>query len=427
MTLGNSPQPLTRRQLRELARANEPGIVDDEPAAVEAAGDANDTTTGSHSRHTAPRADQPVEPARNEPKSDDKTSADKTGTEQTGTEQTGTEQTGDSKSTAKPAAGKTADTATAAMAPAPVKPAAKKLAADKPGSVKPSAVKPDAVKPDGVKPDAVKPGAGTPTAARQDRGTSEAARPAPAPLPIPEAAPKRTPVVIDSVVVEPGRALTRRELRALQAAASASAAPATPPSRADAPAADAQTPAPSPAAAASTAQEPTGLTPPLGHWSIDRDDDSHIETIGRRDDQTFDDLVGRGIGAGGIPTTTNALILPAIPRQGNTGPITSTGEIMITGSIDLPRSLGATGQHPNLFDSSEMDRMLDQLDEGGHHNDVAPVSASRAVSTHTSTRGVMTPPRKRGASLPTVLAITAAVLAIGVLSLFVVGYAFNIY
>ena len=100
---------------------------------------------------------------------------------------------------------------------------------------------------------------------------------------------------------------------------------------------------------------------------------------------------------------------------------------MITGSIDLPRSLGATGQHPNLFDSSEMDRMLDQLDEGGHHNDVAPVSASRAVSTHTSTRGVMTPPRKRGASLPTVLAITAAVLAIGVLSLFVVGYAFNIY
>jgi hypothetical protein len=55
------------------------------------------------------------------------------------------------------------------------------------------------------------------------------------------------------------------------------------------------------------------------------------------------------------------------------------------------------------------------------------VSASRAVSTDASTRGGMTPPRKRGASRPTVLAITAAVLAIGVLSLFVVGYAFNIY
>jgi hypothetical protein len=452
MTLGNSPQPLTRRQLRELARANEPATVDDEPAAVEAADDAHDTETGSHSRHTAPRADQPVEPARNEPKSREKTGTHqfgtdqsgpdqsgtdesgteksgtgksgtgKSGTEKVGTEKAGTEKSGgkkssDSKATAKSAAGKTADAVPAAVTPAPAKPASTKPAAGKPGAMKPGAV------PAALKPSAVKPEAETPAAASQDRGTPEAARPAPAPLPMPDAAPKRTPVVIDSVVVDPGRALTRRELRALQTAASASATPDSEPSRPDAPAAD----APSPAAAASTASEPTGLTPPMGHWSIDRDDDSHIETIGRRDDQTFDDLVGRGIGAGGIPTTTNALILPAIPRQGNAGPITSTGEIMITGSIDLPRSLGATGQHPNLFDSSEMDRMLDQLDEGGHHNDVAPVSASRAVSTHTSTRGVMTPPRKRGASLPTVLAITAAVLAIGVLSLFVVGYAFNIY
>jgi hypothetical protein len=246
---------------------------------------------------------------------------------------------------------------------------------------------------------------------------------APAPLPIPEA-----PAPADT-----GRTLTRRELRALQAASSASAGDAA----ADEAAGQDQA-APSPVSAprsVTTDDQPrsessaavNALHPPLGHWSVDREDDSHIETIGRRDDATFDDLVGRGVGAGGMPTTTNALILPSIPRQGPGGPITSTGEIMITGSIDLPRSLGATGQHPNLFDSSEMDRMLDQLDEGGHHNDVAPVSASRAVSTHTSTRGVMTPPRKRGASLPTVLAITAAVLAIGVLSLFVVGYAFNIY
>ncbi|MGY4857060.1 hypothetical protein [Cryobacterium sp. AP23] len=229
------------------------------------------------------------------------------------------------------------------------------------------------------------------------------------------------PAVIDSVVVDPGHTLTRRELRALQAAASAGVEPA------GASADPAPLPLATPSVPIDAATPGGGLNPPIGHWSVDREDDSHIQSIGRRDDQTFDDLVGSGMGAGGIPTTTNALILPAIPRQGTAGPITSTGEIMITGSIDLPRSLGATGQHPNLFDSSEMDRMLDQLDEGGHHNDVAPVSASRAVSTHTSTRGVMTPPRKRGASLPTVLAITAAVLAIGVLSLFVVGYAFNIY
>jgi hypothetical protein len=356
MTLGNSPQPLTRRQLRELARENEPASVD--PAGTpdapvpSADSPSADSPTPHHSRHISAPAETPAE---------------------------------------KPA---------------------EKSADLKPTSVKPAAVKPAAVKPSAVKPTAVKPAA---------------TRAAPAPLPIPGAAPAANAVVIDSVVVDPGPTLTRRELRALQAAAAASAAPAD--------AAPAALDQPTAGVAASESSAPAagtpaaaGFNPPVGHWSVDPDDDdSHIQTIGRRDDQTFDDLVGRGVGAGGIPTTTNALILPAIPRQGPSGPITSTGEIMITGSIDLPRSLGATGQHPNLFDSSEMDRMLDQLDEGGHHNDVAPVSASRAVSTHTSTRGVMTPPRKRGASLPTVLAITAAVLAIGVLSLFVVGYAFNIY
>ena len=372
MTLGNSPQPLTRRQLRELARENEPATAESEPAG---ASNAPSDAPVHHSRHTSPPVEKP-----------------------------------------------------AAVKPAPVKPAA----------VKPAPVKPAAVKPAAVKPEAVTPAlSNTPEPVEKPADKPVAAKAAPAPLPIPDEAPARNAVVIDSVVVDPGQALTRRELRALQAAASASAAPATPAQ--EAPASASATPAsaaPASAAAESTlaptaadeaADAANGLHPPIGHWSVDRDDDSHIQTIGRRDDQTFDDLVGRGIGAGGIPTTTNALILPAIPRQGTAGPITSTGEIMITGSIDLPRSLGATGQHPNLFDSSEMDRMLDQLDEAGHHNDVAPVSASRAVSTHTSTRGVMTPPRKRGASLPTVLAITAALLAIGVLSLFVVGYAFNIY
>ena len=335
MTLGNSPQPLTRRQLRELARENEPASAPSEPVTDAPA------TAPHESRHTAHTDDFPTTVA-------------------------------------------------------------------EPAAVEPAAVEPAVAEPAVVKP--------------------VAARPAPLPLPVPAEAPApANAVVIDSVVVDPGHGLTRRELRALQAAAAASSQPLTEDALATR-----SVPGSLPVAAAThstagSAGDSNGLNPPIGHWSIDRDDDSHIEAIGRRDDQTFDDLVGLGVGAGGIPTTTNALILPADPRQGIAGPITTTGEIMITGSIDLPRSLGATGQHPNLFDSSEMDRMLDQLDEGGHHNDVAPVSASRAVSTHTSTRGVMTPPRKRGASLPAVLAITAAVLLIGVLSLFVVGYAFNIY
>jgi hypothetical protein len=168
------------------------------------------------------------------------------------------------------------------------------------------------------------------------------------------------------------------------------------------------------------------LNPPVGHWSIDRDVDEHTQVLDQS--QPFDQLLSRGVAAGGIPTTTNALILPSIPHQGNSaGSLTSTGEILITGSIDLPRSLGSTGQHPNHFDSSEMDHMEDQLDEAGPATSVAPVSASRAVSTHTSTRGVMTPPKKRAASLPVILAVTAGVLLVGVLALFAAAYLFQIF
>lgn len=169
------------------------------------------------------------------------------------------------------------------------------------------------------------------------------------------------------------------------------------------------------------------LHPPVGHWSLARDEvDDHDPGVTQL--EPFDQIVARGISAGGIPTTTNALILPSIPHQGSTsGPLSSTGEIMVTGSIDLPRSLGSTGALPNLFDSSDMDQMLDQLDEGGYHSDVAPVSASRAVSTHASTRGVMAPPKKRGLTVPAVLTVTAGALAFGVLALIVAGYALNIF
>jgi hypothetical protein len=174
-----------------------------------------------------------------------------------------------------------------------------------------------------------------------------------------------------------------------------------------------------------SASSKSDWTPPIGHWSVDADG-APAETV--QPDQSLDELINRGIGAGGIPTTTNALILPAIPHQGNSvSPISNTGEIMITGSFDLPRSLGSTGAHPYLFDSSEMDHMMDQLDADQLGGDSAPVSASRAVSTHASTRDMLTPPKKQHASLPMVLVITTAALAVGVLALFVTGYLLGIF
>ncbi|TFC15285.1 hypothetical protein E3O19_09185 [Cryobacterium algoritolerans] len=237
----------------------------------------------------------------------------------------------------------------------------------------------------------------------------------------------------------PKRTLTRRELRAVQLAQghddeSGQSEPiAVELQGTPAPVVKAKQPVPveflveSKSSSSSARVRPGVLHPPVGHWSLDRDDDDG-SIPSASPIEPFDQLMSRGISAGGIPTTTNALILPLIPHQGTTsGPLTSTGEIMITGSIDLPRSLGSTGAHPNLFDSAEMDHMLDQLDESGHHSDVAPVSASRAVSTHASTRGVMAPPAKRGVTLPTVLTITVGVLALGVVALFIAGYVLKIF
>jgi hypothetical protein len=204
----------------------------------------------------------------------------------------------------------------------------------------------------------------------------------------------------------PERTLTRRELRALlaaQAAAQGTPSDELPDAFDGAPSVDAVAP-----------------QPPIGHWSLD------IDVEDDADDQSFDQVLSRGVGAGGVPTTTNALILPMIPQQGGDSNPIVTGEMLVTGSIDLP-SLGDTGAHPNLLDSPDVDRLLDQVDDAHPATSAQPVRASRAVSTHTSTRDTLTPPKQGGLNVPTVLAITAAVLALGVIGLFIGGYIFKIF
>ncbi|GLI28883.1 hypothetical protein ARHIZOSPH14_31250 [Agromyces rhizosphaerae] len=250
--------------------------------------------------------------------------------------------------------------------------------------------------------------------------------PEPAPQPPRESAPERT--------------LTRRELRALlesqgqstQDELDAPSLPPAPPARqAPAPERSASPvamtshrgvdPAPAPsfesAAPETPAPAPASSTP-TGHWSLQMAEDEPESPT------PFDQLLARGGAGSGGSTTTNALILPSLPNPGAMMH-PATGEVMVTGSIDLPRSYGSTGAHPSHIDSPDLDSMFDQMEDTG--GGVAPISAARAISTQTSQRGVISPPKKEGMNVPLVLAVTAGVLALGVVGTLVAGYALNLF
>lgn len=161
-------------------------------------------------------------------------------------------------------------------------------------------------------------------------------------------------------------------------------------------------------------EEMASPSPAVGHWTSQLN--APIETA-----EPFDQMLSRGGVSHGVPTTTNALILPTLPDHGSLGgsPLASSGEIIATGSIDLPRSYGATGVHPNRIDSSDVDRLFDQIEEVG--TGAAPVAATRAISTQGAARAMIAPPKKEGMNVPLVLAVTAGVLALGVVATLVIG------
>ncbi len=145
--------------------------------------------------------------------------------------------------------------------------------------------------------------------------------------------------------------------------------------------------------------------------------------------RSFDDLISaRPVGATNA-YATSALVLPAVPSSMDIGSaLDETGEVIITGSINLPPSMGANGAPAEGIESSELDALLDHHEYENVDGDVAPVSASRAVSTTGGSSGTMVTPPKRGrANVPVILAITAGVLAIGVVGLLLAAFVFRIF
>jgi len=130
--------------------------------------------------------------------------------------------------------------------------------------------------------------------------------------------------------------------------------------------------------------------------------------------------ISRSVGVGSGAITTSALVLPSIPNPEFAK--LGTGEILVTGSIELPRSLSTSGAHPSQIEEHDLDHELDAGDRQVASVDSAPIRAVQAVATHTSTRNVIVQARKpRGTRGLTVLIVSAAAMAAVVATLLVVG------
>lgn len=137
---------------------------------------------------------------------------------------------------------------------------------------------------------------------------------------------------------------------------------------------------------------------------------------------SFDQLITRSVT--GAIGTGNALILSQTPSAPPlVAPVTATGEVLITGSFNLPEGLGSTGHATGTADGKEVDAVL--VDgELPAHSSPTPIAASAAISTVKNGGDIIKPPTpEKGGRLMLTLAITAGVLAlalVGVLILAVV-------
>ncbi|QIG40569.1 hypothetical protein G5T42_14695 [Microbacterium sp. 4R-513] len=141
---------------------------------------------------------------------------------------------------------------------------------------------------------------------------------------------------------------------------------------------------------------------------------------------SFDDLIARS--SSGSVATPNALILSQSPDGGPiVAPVTATGEVLITGTLNLPEGLGSTGHAPGTADGKEVDAVL--VDgELPAHSSPTPIAASAAISTAKTPGEIIKPPApEKGGRLMLTLAITAGVLALALVGVLILAFATGVF
>ena len=135
------------------------------------------------------------------------------------------------------------------------------------------------------------------------------------------------------------------------------------------------------------------------------------------DDRGFDHLISRAVSEETSTSTTNgtsALILPQMPTD-LTGPLGSTGDLFVSGSIELPKSYGETGAHRVSVEDLGLEEE-DASEASPHTTDhhTQPVSASRAVSAQPHGYDLVSPQKKDHSKMPLVFSIGGGALIVGV-------------
>ncbi|MGN7949685.1 hypothetical protein ACTJKH_13145 [Microbacterium sp. 22215] len=143
---------------------------------------------------------------------------------------------------------------------------------------------------------------------------------------------------------------------------------------------------------------------------------------------SFDELLTVGDSTGSQHLAPSTLIFNPSPGDGSlSGPVASTGEILVTGSYELPKGLGSQGHAHGTTDGKDVDAVL--IDgELPPASSPTPIAASSAVSTIKPAGEVIRPPApEKGNKLMLILAIVAGGLALALGVALIVAFTGNVF
>lgn len=140
---------------------------------------------------------------------------------------------------------------------------------------------------------------------------------------------------------------------------------------------------------------------------------------------SFDQLLTRAPAS--TSSTPHALIVSQTPSPQIMAPVNATGEVIITGMLNLPDGLGSTGHAPGAADGKDVDAVL--VDgELPAHSSPTPIAASAAISTVKLPGEIIQPPApEKGSRLMIALAITAGALALALAAVLILAFVSGVF